>query len=84
MRASVSFSIPLVALTTSVPGATVSPTPRTMARVAWLGGAETITGAPSTASRASLKARSSAHSGTPGRNTGFSRSRLIASTTSVS
>ena len=53
MSASVSVSMPLVALTTSVPGATAPRPCVTTARTAWLGGAETTTSAPRTASPAS-------------------------------
>jgi hypothetical protein len=76
--------MPLVALTTSVSGAIDEATPLTTARTTWLGEADTTTPASRTASAASAYARSDAHNGTPGRNSGFSWRRLTASTTSAS
>ena len=65
-------------------GHRASRTRSTTARTAWLGGAETMTPAPLTASRGSRERPQSAASRTPGRNSGFSCVRLIASTTSGS
>ncbi len=57
MSASVSLSMPLVALIISVPRGTASATRRSTERTAWLGGADTITDAPGNAARGSDSAR---------------------------
>ena len=85
MSASDSASMPLVALTTSVPSRTAPASGVATARTAWLGGAETTTSAPLTASRGVAGGpERRARARTPARKSGFSCVRLIASATSGS